>query len=58
MLNSADEIWVTSSTKEVMAVVELNGIAVGNGAPGPIYTLMAGFYGEHKALLQAGRILS
>ena len=58
MLDSADEIWVTSSTKEVMAVVELDGRAVGNGTPGPIYTRMAGFYGEHKALLQAGRILS
>ncbi|MCW8903930.1 D-amino acid aminotransferase [Sedimenticola sp.] len=58
MLDSADEIWVTSSTKEVMAVVELDGRAVGNGTPGPIYTRMASFYGEHKALLQAGRILS
>lgn len=58
MLEAADEIWVTSSTKEVMAVVTLNGRAVGNGAPGPIYARMAGLYGDYKAQLQAGRILS
>jgi D-alanine transaminase len=58
MLNSADEIWVTSSTKEVTPVVELNGRPVGNGTPGPIYTRMAACYGEYKALLQAGRIPS
>lgn len=58
MLSGADEIWVTSSSKEVMAVVELDGQAVGNGKPGPIYSRMAGFYSEYKALLQAGRIRS
>lgn len=58
MLDSADEIWVTSSSKEVMAVVELDGRPVGNGTPGPIYTRMAAFYSEYKALLQAGRIPS
>lgn len=58
MLEAADEIWVTSSTKEVMAVVTLNGRAVGNGVPGPIYARMAGLYGDYKAQLQAGRILS
>ncbi len=55
LLEQADEIWITSSTKEVMAVVTLDGTAVGNGTPGPIYTRMAGFYGDYKALLQAGR---
>ncbi len=58
MLDDADEVWITSSTKEVMAVVELDGRPVGNGKPGPIYSRMAGFYSEYKALLQAGRILS
>ncbi|WP_428608493.1 D-amino acid aminotransferase [Sedimenticola sp.] len=58
MLHSADEIWVTSSTKEVMAVVMLDHQPVGNGKPGPIYARMAGFYGEYKALLQAGQPLS
>lgn len=58
MLDEADEIWVTSSSKEVMAVVELDGRPVGNGKPGPIYSRMAGFYSEYKALLQAGQIQS
>jgi D-alanine transaminase len=51
-LNKADEIWLTSSTKEVMAVVELNGQQVGNGKPGPIYTQMAKHYQQYKTLLQ------
>ncbi len=53
-LEEADEIWLTSSTKEVMAVVELNGQRVGNGRPGPIYSRMANSYRDYKAQLQAG----
>ncbi|MCW8882962.1 MAG: D-amino acid aminotransferase, partial [Sedimenticola sp.] len=53
-LEEADEIWLTSSTKEVMAVVELNGQRVGNGRPGPIYSRMANYYRDYKAQLQAG----
>lgn len=36
-LDTADEIWLTSSTREVMPVTRLNGNPVGNGAPGPIW---------------------
>ena len=34
-VRSADEIWVTSSTKEVLAVTTLDGKPVGDGKPGP-----------------------
>jgi len=33
----ADEIWFTSSTKEVGPVVEVDGKPVGNGKPGPVW---------------------
>jgi D-alanine transaminase len=37
-LRQADEIWISSSTKEVLAVTELDGQPVGNGKLGPIWT--------------------
>lgn len=33
----ADEIWFTSSTKEVAPVVEVDGAPVGSGKPGPLW---------------------
>ena len=33
-LQAADEIWITSSTKEIMPVVKLNDETVGDGTPG------------------------
>ena len=33
-VRAADEIWVTSSSKEVLAIVELDGKRVGDGRPG------------------------
>ena len=33
LLYSADEIWLTSSTKEIVAVAELDGREIGKGAP-------------------------
>lgn len=35
-LTDADEIWVTSSTREIVPVTMLNGSSVGNGKPGAI----------------------
>ena len=36
-VRSADELWVTSSSKEVLAVATLDGKAVGGGRPGPMF---------------------
>jgi len=33
----ADEVWLTSSSKEVAAVIEVDGKAVGNGQPGVVW---------------------
>ncbi len=36
-LRTADEIWLTSSTKEILAVTRLDGQPVGVGRPGPVW---------------------
>ncbi|HWD16293.1 MAG TPA: aminotransferase class IV, partial [Casimicrobiaceae bacterium] len=33
----ADEMWLSSSTKEVLAVTSVDGAPFGNGAPGPVF---------------------
>ncbi|AOY00482.1 D-amino acid aminotransferase [Jeongeupia sp. USM3] len=48
-LRSADEVWLTSSSKEVLAIVTLDGRPVGNGVPGPIYKAMYRHYQAFKA---------
>lgn len=45
-LERASEIWITSSTREIFPVTRLNGSAVGDGRPGPVWTRM-------RACLQA-----
>jgi D-alanine transaminase len=36
----ADEMWLSSSTKEVLAVTTLDGKPFGGGAPGPVFRRM------------------
>ncbi|HKA46038.1 MAG TPA: D-amino acid aminotransferase [Burkholderiales bacterium] len=45
---SADEMWVTSSTKEVLAVVTLDGRPVGSGRPGPVFKVLHRAFQEFK----------
>jgi D-alanine transaminase len=47
-VRAADEIWVTSSSKEVLAIVELDGKRVGDGHPGPVFRRMYQLYQEFK----------
>lgn len=48
-LDDAEEIWITSSSKEILPVTTLNGMAVGNGKPGPVFRRMHDLYQEYKA---------
>lgn len=50
-LNQAEEIWLTSSTKEVVPVTTLNGQRVGTGRPGPYWKQLAGHYVQFKRRL-------
>ena len=45
----ADEVWITSSTKEILPVTRINGVAVGAGRPGPVYARVRGVYQQYKA---------
>ena len=47
-LRSADELWMTSSTKEIMPIVKLDGEPVGAGAPGPLARQMDALYQDFK----------
>jgi len=47
-VRSADEIWVTSSTKEVLAVTTLDGKPVGDGKPGALFRRMHALYQQFK----------
>lgn len=43
-LDTADEIWVTGSSREIAPVTSLNKRAVGTGEPGPVWRRAVGIY--------------
>jgi D-alanine transaminase len=47
-LFEADELWVSSSTKEILPITQLNGEPVGDGRPGPIWQKMDALYQQVK----------
>jgi len=47
-VRSADELWVTSSSKEVLAVTMLDGKPIGNGKPGPMFRTIYQAFQEYK----------
>jgi D-alanine transaminase len=48
-VRGADEIWLTSSSKEILAVVTLDGKPVGDGKPGPLFRKAWQGYQEFKS---------
>jgi len=50
-VRGADELWMTSSTKEIMAIVALDGVPVGAGVPGPLARRMDALYQTFKQQL-------
>ncbi len=51
-LEAADEIWMSSSMKEVMPIVKLNDEIVGDGKPGTITRQMYQIFQDYKAELK------
>ena len=47
-VRSADELWMTSSTREIMSIVKLDGVPVGAGVPGPLARQMDALYEAFK----------
>lgn len=52
-LRNADEIWLTSSTKEILAVTRLDNMPVATGQPGPLYQRMLALYQDYKQSLRS-----
>jgi D-alanine transaminase len=50
---AADELWIMSSTKEVVPIVRLDGKPIGNGMPGPVFKKMHALFDDYKANLPA-----
>lgn len=48
----ADEIWLTSSTKEILPVTQINEQKVGNGKPGVVWKDMYKKYQDYKETLR------
>ena len=47
-VRSADELWLTSSTREVLPIVSLDGRPVGTGKPGPVFRKLYPAFQEFK----------
>jgi D-alanine transaminase len=47
-LKSAEEIWISSSTRELLPVTTLDGQAVGSGKPGPVWQQLDTLYQRYK----------
>ncbi len=55
-VRAADELWVSSSSKEVLAIVTLDGKPVGSGKPGQVFRQMYRLYQDFKQkVLRAGK---
>jgi D-alanine transaminase len=57
-VRGADELWLTSSSKEVLAITRLDGKPVGGGKPGPVFRTVHQAFQEfkRKIMRQAGSL--
>jgi D-alanine transaminase len=52
-LFTADEVWLSSSAREVLPVTTIDGKPVGAGRPGPVYARMYQLFQDYKARTKA-----
>lgn len=55
-LRGADEVWMSSSTREVLPVTRLDGQPIGDGRPGPLVERMRTLYRDYKRAFRAGEV--
>jgi D-alanine transaminase len=51
-IKKASEIWITSSTREIIPVVELDSEKIADGKPGPVWKTFYKLFQEHKQSLR------
>lgn len=54
-LKSADEIWISSSTKEVVPVIRLDEQSIGQGQPGPLWQRIIKLYQDYTQAVREGQ---
>jgi len=47
-VRAADELWLTSSTKEIMPITQMDGQIIGSGQAGPMFRRMYQLYQDYK----------
>ncbi len=55
-LREADEIWLTSSTKEIIPVTRLDDQPVGKGQSGPLWQQLIDLYQRYKQAFRDGQV--
>lgn len=53
-LRRADEVWISSSTRELVAITHLDGRPIGSGRPGPVWRRCLDLYHARLTRLRAG----
>jgi len=53
-LSRADEIWITSSTREIVPITRLNNQPVGDGRPGKVWQTISRHYRDYKDAVRHG----
>lgn len=55
-LRTANEVWITSSTKEIVPITQLDHAPINDGKPGPLFHRMASLYHNAREAIRKGEI--
>jgi D-alanine transaminase len=55
-LRSADEVWMTSSTREILPITRIDGRPVGDGKQGPMHRRVFALYKQYKQACARGEV--
>lgn len=55
-LRDASEVWMTSSTKEILPMLKVDGRTVGDGKPGPVFWNTHRLFQEYKNRFRKGEV--